>query len=104
MNENMASGWILITRDPRTKGIYVDTTDDWLELVEGRRLIYCQAVSDVDKVQEKLDRFRQDDSHDDVEANMNDRIAELVSSVQWIANDFPLRSFRSTQTILTENF
>ena len=100
MKKKMASGWVVMSRDRHTKGIYVETTYDWEDLVDGRRLIYCQAVSDLDKVQEKLETLLEDDDyHSDDISDINDKISELVSSVQWIANEHPLRSFRSTQTI-----
>lgn len=88
-------GYIVVSRDHEDCGVYVEATDDLFRFVGGdeRRMIYCQAVSDVETVQEELGRWletHQINQNDDI----NDIIAEIVSSVQWIANDHPLRCFR----------
>lgn len=93
----MTNGYIMLTRDRDDNGIYVETTYDWLDHMEekNRRLLYCQAVSDVEQVQEKIDIWleeNQEELHQNYE-NINDQIAELVSSIQWIANEHPLQSF-----------
>ena len=52
-------------------------------------------ISDVDVVQEKIDRWLEE--NDDLtyrQEDINDIIAEMVSSIQWIANEHPLKSFR----------
>jgi len=92
----MNNGYIMITRDTDTRGIYVETTDDWVEYIDERRMIYCQAISDTDLVQEKIDRWlEENDDLKDRDTDVNDTIAEIVSSIQWIANEHPLRSFSS---------
>ena len=97
LKREMSNGFIMLTRDREVGGIYVETTDDWQEYMndEERRLIYCQAISDVDVVQEKIDRWLEE--NDDLtyrQEDINDIIAEMVSSIQWIANEHPLKSFR----------
>ena len=92
----------MLTRDREIGGIYVETTDDWQEYMEDekRRLIYCQAVSDVEVVQQKIDQWLQD--NEDLtyrQEDLNDVIAEMVSSIQWIANDHPLKSFRRRSVV-----
>lgn len=79
------------------KGIYVETTDDWEEYmsVGRRRLIYCQAVSDVEIVQEKIDQWlEENDDLKNREGDINETVAEMISSIQWIANEHPLKGFR----------
>lgn len=95
----MTSGYILITRDRDTSGIYVETADDWMDVLEeyDRRVLYCQAVSDKDVVQEKLDRWLEENEislQEDI-PDMNSQIAELISSIQWIANEHPLQCFHN---------
>lgn len=88
----------MLTRDRGMGGIYVETTDDWQEHMEddGRRMIYCQAVSDVGMVQDKIDRWlAENDDMAHGQEDINDKVAEMVASIQWIANEHPLRSFRS---------
>lgn len=92
----------MLTRDREIGGIYVETTDDWQEYMEDekRRLIYCQAVSDVEVVQQKIDQWLQD--NEDLtyrQDDLNDVIAEMVSSIQWIANEHPLKSFRRRSVV-----
>jgi K+/H+ antiporter YhaU regulatory subunit KhtT len=94
----MTNGFIVVSRDREMGGIYVETTEDWQEYMEDgeRRMIYCQAVSDLEEAQQKIDQWL--DENDDLayrQENMNDLVAEMVSSMQWIANEHPLRSFRS---------
>ena len=94
------NGWIIITRNRETKGVYVEVTEDWREILgEDCRLIFCQAVSDVETVGQKVDQLLQEGSYHNDTGDVNDTIAELISSVQWIANEHSLRSFRSLQTI-----
>jgi hypothetical protein len=94
----MTNGFILVTRDREIGGIYVETTEDWQEYMEDeqRRMIYCQAVSDVGVVQQKIDQWVAENAEDMVhrQEDINDTIAEMVSSIQWIANEHPLHSFR----------
>lgn len=95
----MTSGYIMVSRDREMGGIYVETTEDWQEHVE-RRMIYCQAVSDVGEVQQKIDQWLVE--NDDLtyrQEDMNDIIAEMVSSMQWIANEHPLQSFRRRSSV-----
>lgn len=92
----MNNGFLLITRNVHTGGIYLETTDDWSDLIDDRRLIYCQAVSNLDLVQSEVHTWLQENSStlpDDTP--VNDIVSWLVSSAQWIANDHPLQSFRS---------
>lgn len=93
----MTNGFIMLTRDRELGGIYAETTEDWQEYMnnEERRMIYCQAISDIDVVQEKMDRWLEE--NDDLtyrQEDINDTIAEIVLSIQWIANEHPLTSFR----------
>lgn len=96
----MTNGYIMVTRDRETSGIHIETTYYWRRYMdEGRRMIYCQAVSDVDTVQEKIDRWLEENQEEpDVRFeegyDINDKIAEMVSAVQWIGNEHPLRCFR----------
>jgi len=88
----------MLTRDKETGGVYVETTDDWMEYMEEkpRRLIYCQAVSCIEVVGEKINQWL--DDNEDMkhrQEDVNDTIAELVSSIQWIANEHSLRSFKN---------
>lgn len=98
--KKMTNGFIMLTRDRGLGGIYVETTDDWQEYIEDdhdqRRMIYCQAVSDVEVVQQKIDQWLTENAEDVAhrQEDINDTIAEMVSSIQWIANEHPLRSFR----------
>ena len=87
----MASGFVVIVRDIENKGIYVETTDDWQEYIEERprRLLYCQCISDVDTVQEEIDKMVFEPQSSDI----SEMVAELISAVQWIANDHPLTTF-----------
>ena len=98
----MTNGFIMLTREREVGGIYVETTDDWGEYMndEERRMIYCQAVSDVEEVQQKIDQWLQD--NEDLtyrQDDLNDVIAEMVSSIQWIANEHPLKSFRRRSVV-----
>ena len=94
----MTNGFVILTRDREMGGIYVETTNDWQEYMEDgqRRMIYCQAVSDVEVVQQKIDQWVAENADDMAhqQEDINDTIAEMVSSIQWIANEHPLHSFR----------
>jgi hypothetical protein len=93
----MTSGFVIVSRDRETGGIYVETTEDWQEYMEEGdcRMIYCQAVSDLKRVQEKIDRWlEENDGWKHREGDVNDTVAEIVSSIQWIANEHPLQCFR----------
>lgn len=97
-----SNGYIMVTRDKEIRGIYVETTDDWEEYMEEtpRRMIYCQAVSDVEIVQEKIDQWLKD--NEDLkfrQEDVNDTIAEMISSIQWIANEHPLKIFRAVKIV-----
>jgi K+/H+ antiporter YhaU regulatory subunit KhtT len=92
----MSNGFIMLTRNRELGGIYVETTENCEEYMndDERRMIYCQAVSDVDVVQEKIDRWLEE--NDDLmyrQEDINEIIAEMISSIQWIANEHPLKSF-----------
>lgn len=90
----MVNGFVIIVRNKEDHTITVETTDDFEDyLDERKRLIYCQAVSDIDIVEEKVAQWLEDNHYSDVN-NVNDAIAEMVSSIQWIANDHPLSSFK----------
>lgn len=89
----MVNGFLMVVRDYEEGGIYVEAVEDGGEY-EDWRMIYCQAVSDVGVVREKLDRWREEHVVPEEEEDINDVVAELVSSLQWIANEHPLRCFR----------
>lgn len=90
----MANGFLMVVRDYEEGGVYVEVVEDWEEY-KGWRMIYCQAVSDVGEVMEKIDRWKEEQHGIHQEENdLNEIIAELVSSLQWIANEHPLRCFR----------
>lgn len=90
----MVNGFLMMVRDYEEGGIYVEAVEDWEEY-EGWRMIYCQAVSDVGVVREKIDRWREENSGGHQEkGDMNEVVADMVSSLQWIANEHPLRCFR----------
>jgi len=93
----MTNGFIMVFRDREIGGIHVETTEDWQEYMEegDRRLIYCQAVSEVETVQKKIDRWlEENDEWKHSEEDINAIVAEVVSSLQWIANEHPLECFR----------
>jgi hypothetical protein len=92
------NGYVMLTRDTETGGIYVETADDWEDYMDERprRMIYCQAVSNMEIVEEKIDRWLNE--NEDMkyrQEDVNDTIAELISSIQWIANEHPLKSFQN---------
>lgn len=91
----MTNGYLMLTRDKENSGIYLETTEDWMDIVEenNRRVLYCQAVADVEQVQQKLDQWLQEMPEMEQE-DINDQIAEIISSIQWIANEHPLQCFR----------
>ena len=87
-------GYVIIARNRDGGGIVADVVDDWEDFMEetSRRLIYCQGVGDMESARQALSDFiesYQNDHDDDV----CQQIADLVVSVQWIANDFPIKSF-----------
>lgn len=90
----MTNGFIYMFRHRETDGVYIETPEDMEDVldVEGHRLIYCQAVSDVDVVREKIKQWKEE--LDVEEGNINDQVAEMVSSLQWIANEHALQCFR----------
>lgn len=92
----MTNGFILLTRDRDNHGIYVETTEDWMDYMDenNRRMIYCQAVANVEIVQDKVDTWLEE-YEPMLNTSINDQIAELISSLQWIANEHPLESFRN---------
>lgn len=87
-------GFVIIVRDCDTSGIVVDVVEDWEDFMEetSRRLIYCQAVGNLEGARDAVDDFLNSYVNNEDE-DVCQQIAELVSSVQWIANDFPLQSF-----------
>lgn len=94
----MTNGYIILTRDREDSGIYLETVEDWIDYMEekNRRVLYCQAVSNMEQVQVKIDSWL--DEYNELEhenENINDQIAEIISSIQWIANEHPLQSFRN---------
>lgn len=97
----MPNGYVMIVRDKETGEIHVETTDHWLSYMEEtpKRMIYCQAVSNVDNVQEKIDEWIEDEEEKEEEDNANDYIANMVSSIQWIANEHPIQSFRYRENL-----
>ena len=88
------NGFLYMFRHRDTGGVYVETAEDMEDVldVDVQRIIYCQAVSDVEMVQEKIRQWKEE--LDVEEGNINDRIADMVSSLQWIANEHTLQSFR----------
>lgn len=96
----MAQGYVVISRDSSDSGVYIETTDDLEEYMEehpDRRLLYCQAVSDVETVEDEVTQCLEDNEDiDKTHPDINNQIASIISSIQWIANDHPLRGFRST--------
>lgn len=95
--KKMSNGFVLVARDCEEGGVHVETTDDWEEYMSGRewRLIYCQAVSDLVVVREKVAQWLEEEEAKggDEDADVNNVIAEAVSSLQWIANEHPLTCF-----------
>lgn len=88
------SGYLAVVRDRGTGGVSVVVVDDWEDALAGVRLIYCQAVADADVVRGKVAAWLEDADPGEGGLTMNDRVAWLVSSAQWIANDHPLQCFR----------
>lgn len=92
----MTNGFIYMFRDRATGGVYIETHEDMEDVLdmEMQRIIYCQAVSDLDVVEQKIKQWNDELQVNIEEGNINDQVAEMVSSIQWIANDHPLCSFR----------
>ena len=88
------SGFLVVARDRGTGGIVATVLDDWEEELKGTRLIYAQAVADVDVVRDELGEWLQHADPEEGGTTMNDRVAWLVESAQWIANQHPLQCFR----------
>ena len=94
----MSNGYVIVARSREDSGVRVEAIEEDVEeyLVErDMRIIYCQAVSDVEVVKDKIDRWleQNDDFGHRLEEDINDLIAEMVSSLQWVANEHPLKSF-----------
>lgn len=92
-------GYVIIARNRDDGGIVADVVEDWEDFMEEtpRRLIYCQGVGDMEGAKCALDDFI--DSYEgeicgDSADVICQQIADLVVSVQWIANDFPIKSFK----------
>ena len=96
IKKQMTNGFIIVTRNREMGGIFIETTDDWEEIMDGnRRMIYCQAVSDTEIVQQKIEEWLGENVDlKDRPQDINDTVAEMVSSMQWIANEHALRCFR----------
>jgi hypothetical protein len=87
-------GYMIIARNRESGGIVVEVVDDWEEFMEesSRRLIYCQGISDMESAKRALDDLMSSYEFDET-GDICQQIADLVTAVQWIANDFPLTSF-----------
>lgn len=86
------NGFIIVYHNRETKGICVDVVEDLEQYFEEKyRLLYCQGVSEMDVVKEKVDNWL----HDSVliDDDINEKIASIIISLQWIANDYPVKSF-----------
>jgi len=92
----MDNGFIIMVRNIESGSIIVDTTYDWEEYIfeKPRRLIYCQAVSEMSIVDQKIQTLVNEYITDDDNLNINDKILEIINSVQWIANEHYLTSFK----------
>lgn len=89
------SGYLVVVRDRGTGGVSVVVFDELGgEALAGLRLIYCQAVADADVVRGRVVEWLEDADPEEGGLTMNDRVAWLVASAQWIANDHPLQCFR----------
>lgn len=93
----MTNGFIYMFRDRVTGGVYIETHEDMEDVLDMdiQRIIYCQAISDLDMVEQKLKQWKDELEMNVEEGNINDQVAVMVSSLQWIANEHPLSSFRS---------
>lgn len=91
----MPNGFLIVVRNLSDSGIIVEAVEDWEDFMDEqpRRLIYCQAISNLEAVVIEVKKWKEDFSAQTTD--VNDIIAEIVSSIQWIGNDYPLRSFRN---------
>lgn len=84
-------GFVVIARNRETKAVSnVDAVED---VVYSDRLIFCQAVEDIESVRDRIldpDEVPLSQDGDDP----NDHVERTIQSVQWIANDYPLRCFQ----------
>ena len=79
------SGYLVLYRNRETSGIVMDALDD---IPLEHRIIYCQAVADVESARADLN-----DVEFSVADDVNDQIAALVEALQCIANAYPLQGF-----------
>lgn len=90
----MTNGYIIIVRNRQNSHIIVntiETIEDYLEETD-YRIIYCQAVSDLEIVTEKVSNWLEETT-EFVDNDINECIASTIMSLQWIANDHTLKSF-----------
>ena len=87
-------GFIVLSRNLQTCTIELDSVSSMEEYFgSDRRIIYCQAISDVHRVAGEIDRLI-DEFEESSEKSINEAISDLVISAQWVANEYPLDSFR----------
>lgn len=94
----MSNGFIVVARERGEGGIYIEAVEDDIEeYLEERdmRIIYCQGISDVARVKDKINTWLEDndDFKDRHDTDINELIAEMIASLQWIANEHPLQTF-----------
>lgn len=87
----MSEGFVVLYRNRATSEIIVDAIDDITTIFESCdcRLIYAQAISNVDAVRKEITVVKVDDELSDINA----QIADLIDQAQWISNAHHLRSF-----------
>lgn len=92
----MTNGFLYMFRDRVTGGVYIEIQEDMEDVLDMdvQRIIYCQAVSELDVVEQKIKQWKDELQVNVEEGNINDHVAEMISSLQWIANEHPLYSFR----------
>ena len=93
-------GYVLVTRNKKNKKIMVVTVEDWREYMdeddEPRKLIFCQAVSNIEAVDHDLDEYLEGFNIDPSESATN-VVARFVTDVQCMCNEYPLESFRNVK-------
>lgn len=87
----MTDGFVILYRNRATSEVMLDVVDDVEEVLQSCdcRLIYVQAVSNIDTIRKEISLVNEDPELYDV----NEKIADLVEQAQWISNANPLRSF-----------
>lgn len=79
-------GYAVVYRIRETSEIIIDAVE---ELPFEHRIIFCQAISDIEQVKKGITLITPSDETDDIA----DKIAGLVSDTAWLATQYPLRSF-----------